>query len=93
MVPADPTVVEQPDPSRPVGERLQIEAAQDGFVSTIVRTVRRNGQVLSRTVIRSAYHPARNVVLVGTKPVTPTPTPAPRTTPVPTPMPTPAARS
>lgn len=91
VVPADPTVVEQPDPSRPVGERLQIEAAQDGFVSTIIRTVRRNGQVLSRTVIRSAYHPARNVVLVGTKPVTPTPTPAPRATPVPTP--TPAARS
>ncbi|HEY8476111.1 MAG TPA: VanW family protein, partial [Chloroflexota bacterium] len=70
VVPADKKVYEEPDPNMPQGQRLWIEAAHDGFTSTIVRIVR-SAEGEQTTKIVSHYAPARNVVRVGTKVVAP----------------------
>jgi vancomycin resistance protein YoaR len=65
VVAADRTPVEQDEPTIPAGRRLAVESAQDGFVSTIVRTVTVGSDV--RTLrLRSNYVPSRNVTLIGT---------------------------
>lgn len=70
VVKADPKLVYQEDPAMPPGQRIQIEAAADGFTARFLRTVVQDGQVIDRWVAQSSYVPARNVVLVG--PGTPT---------------------
>ena len=72
---ADPTVVREVDPSLPPGREIWIEAAQDGFKSTIVRTVRESGKQPRVLRLVSTYKPSRNVVRVG-PPAGQTPAPA-----------------
>jgi vancomycin resistance protein YoaR len=65
VVTADTTQVRQAERSMPVGRTLAVEAAQDGFDSTITRTVTQGDNV--RTLrLTSKYVPSRNVVLYGT---------------------------
>lgn len=83
----DPRTEENPD--WPVGKRVFIEEAREGFKATIVRTVSQDGKVIDQHRFVSEYQPTRDVTMVGTKKETPTqPTPAP----APTPNPTPARR-
>ncbi len=60
--------VKDEDPTKPVGWSLWVEHAEDGFKSTIVRTVTDGGD---KRVLRliSEYRPSHNVLRVGTKPV------------------------
>lgn len=74
VVKANTEIVEQLDPKMPVGQRVQIESAFDGFTARFVRTVVRDGQVVDRWTAASSYIPSRNVVLVGPEPA-PEPTP------------------
>jgi vancomycin resistance protein YoaR len=63
--PPDPTPVTEPEPSLAEGQRIQVEAAREGFTAAFVRTVTENGNV--RTLnLESRYVPSRNVTLVGT---------------------------
>jgi len=65
VVPTDRGQVTQPEPSMPAGRRLQVEGAQDGFDTTIIRTVSQGNE--SRTLtLKSQYIPSHNVVLYGT---------------------------
>jgi vancomycin resistance protein YoaR len=65
VIPADRSPVSQSEASMPAGRTLQVEAAQDGFDATIVRTVTQGED--SRTLrLRSHYVPSHNVVLEGT---------------------------
>jgi hypothetical protein len=66
VVPADvnSTVIEE-EQSLPLGNRLQVERATDGFVVTTVRHVLQNGNDRTLKLV-SRYKPSRNVVLVGT---------------------------
>lgn len=97
--------VKEEDPNMPVGQSLWIEEAQDGFKSTIVRTVTENDDVRVLRLI-SEYKPSRNVIRVGAKAVpgqepkpdqkpeqrpqaTPQAPPAPQTTPAPQTVPRP----
>lgn len=84
VVKTDPTVVREEDPSLPPGKEVWIEAAEDGFKSTIVRTVLESGKEPRVLRLISTYKPSRNVVLVGPSqdkqpapPASPTPTPNP----------------
>ncbi len=82
IVPADPTPVEEPEPTLPRGQRLQVEAARDGFTVTVVRRVIQNGQ--ERVLRLTTRHlPSRNVTKVGTggEPVPPADAPPPDTPP------------
>lgn len=83
IVPADTEIIYRDDPSMGPGQQLQIEAAMDGFLSTIHRTVTKGGQVVSELTVRSDYVPSHNVILVHPRPATPTPEPQPSATAVP----------
>lgn len=62
----NPTELEQPDLTIPVGERRQVESAGPGFRASITRTVTEAGR--QRTMeLKTTYQPSRNVVMVGTK--------------------------
>jgi len=106
QVKVDPPVIEdvvktttetirEEDPNMEVGKSLWVEEAQDGFKSTIVRTVTDGSDVRVLRLV-STYKPSHNVLKVGTKPVAKpspeqppaTPTPTPPATPSPTPTPT-----
>ena len=84
VVKADPTIVKEVDRSLASGQEVWIEAAQDGFRSTIVRTVTEPGKEPRVLRLVSTYKPSRNVVRVGPpreaakeppKPTSPTPNP------------------
>ncbi len=84
VVKADPTVVREVDPSLPPGKEIWIEAAADGFKSTIIRTVLENGKEPRVLRLVSTYKPSRNVARASpsqdeqpTPPASPTPTPKP----------------
>ena len=65
VVEASKDQVIQDEPSLPLGQRLAVEGAQDGFKITNVRTVTRGND--SRTLrLSSLYRPSRNVTVVGT---------------------------
>ena len=67
VVPTDPAPRRENEPTMPEGRSLQVEAAQDGFDVTVMRTVTEAGEV--RTLpLRSHYVPAHNVVLYGGPP-------------------------
>lgn len=66
IVEAEEEVVEQDDPSLPLGNRLAIERATDGFDVKIVRRVFEADGNVRELVLETSYGPSRNVVLVGT---------------------------
>lgn len=84
IVPADREIIYRDDPSMEPGQQLQIEAAMDGFLSTINRTVTKGGKVVSELTVRSDYVASHNVILVHPRPATPTPEPSAPATAVPT---------
>lgn len=54
-------------PELPKGEQLQVEYAQDGFSSEVVRVVTaEDGEVISSGSLVSTYAPSRNTILRGT---------------------------
>jgi vancomycin resistance protein YoaR len=63
---ADPTPVVEQEPTLPVGQRYQVEAARDGFTATFVRTVTAPDAATRTLKLESKYDPSRNVTLVGT---------------------------
>lgn len=75
VVKTDRATVYRDDPTKPVGYKLWIEAAEDGFDATIERLVTKNGKVIDRYDFTNHYDPAHNVLLVGTKGAKPTATP------------------
>lgn len=84
VVKADATIVREEDPSLAPGKEIWIEAAEDGFKSTIVRTVTESGKEPRVLRLMSTYKPSRNVLLVGPSKdkqpgpgATPSPTPNP----------------
>lgn len=98
VVPADTTMIEEEDPSMPEGTTLLVEHAEDGFDSTVIRHIQKDGKEIDRYEVKSRYRPSRNVLLVPKKTTpepeqepTPTPTPAPTVTPASTPWASPGA--
>lgn len=101
IVKADTRNVHQTDPTLPPGAEIMVEHAEDGFQSTIVRTILRDGKIFDEQRFVSTYRPSRNVFLDGPgKPAGPASriedhpaTPVPATTGGPTsvitPLPTP----
>lgn len=76
MVKTDPTPVRRPDPTMNPGTELWVEAAQDGFDVTIERLVKSSsGDLVDRYVFKNHYDQAQNVLVFGTKGLTPTVTP------------------
>jgi vancomycin resistance protein YoaR len=75
VVKTDRTTVRQPDPTLDPGRELWIETAQDGFDVTVERLVKaKNGDLVDHYVFTNHYEPARNVMVVGSKGLTPPPT-------------------
>jgi vancomycin resistance protein YoaR len=64
-------VVEEKDPSMPVGARVTKDSGVDGRRVEVVRTVTQNGRQIRRDVFTSEYTPKDEVVRVGTAPLTP----------------------
>jgi vancomycin resistance protein YoaR len=59
-------------PELPDGTKLQVEYAQEGFTSTIHRTVKdKDGKVLADGDLVGTYGASENTILVGTGPSTP----------------------
>src|SRR5258708_26050282 len=58
------------------GGELWIETAQDGFDVSVERLVKaKSGDLVDHYVFTNHYEPARNVMVVGSKGLTPTATP------------------
>jgi hypothetical protein len=99
LVKVDRTLIKRDDPTMAPGTQLMVEAAQDGFDVTLERLVKtKSGDLVDRYVFTNHYEPAHNVMVVGTKGITPTPStsPTPVVTPTavpstPTPVPSPAS--
>jgi hypothetical protein len=76
VVKTDRTTVRQPDATMDPGRELWIETAEDGFDVTVERLVKsKDGEIVDRYVFTNHYEPARNVMVVGSKGITPTLTP------------------
>jgi vancomycin resistance protein YoaR len=67
IVKTDPKPILQPDPTLPKGQRIITEAAQDGFLVIVHRSVTDEQGNTRDLYVRSAYAPSHNVTLVGTK--------------------------
>lgn len=67
VVPADQEMVYIEDDTLPFGREIMVEQAIDGFVSTIVRTVYKDGKEIDKYTSVSKYRPSRNEIRVGTK--------------------------
>ncbi len=80
VVPTDREIVYRDDPAMKPGQQLQVEAAMDGFDSTIYRRVSKDGKLIDELTVRSSYMPSRNVVLTYPRPATSTPEPEPSPT-------------
>jgi vancomycin resistance protein YoaR len=65
VVKADTRPVRQPDSTLRPGQTVMIEHAEDGFQSTIVRTILRDGKIVDETRFVSTYRPSRNVYAYG----------------------------
>jgi hypothetical protein len=76
------TMVKQEDPTMPPGRELLVEHAEDGFSVTVTRLIKMNGKTLDELTYTNKYLPSRNVMLVGTKGLTPKPTASTTGTPV-----------
>jgi vancomycin resistance protein YoaR len=99
VVKADTRPVRQPDATLKPGREIMIEHAEDGFQSTIVRTILRDGLIADETRFVSTYRPSRNVYLFGGAATAPparsddrpaTPAPAPTGSGFITPVPSPS---
>lgn len=67
VVKPDSAMTYTDSPELPKGEELQVETAQEGFTSRIVRTVRgSDGTVVDEYVVESTYAASRNTTLRGT---------------------------
>ena len=67
IVQPDETEVRQESPELPAGTTRQVETAQDGFDTSITRTVTdKSGAVIDTYVLTSAYGSTVNRILVGT---------------------------
>ncbi len=67
IVKPDETEIRQDSPELPAGEERQVETAQDGFDTSITRTVKdKDGNVIDTYVLTSSYGSTVNRVLVGT---------------------------
>ena len=73
-VPASPVYVREQTLTLPPGEEAEVEHAEDGFEVTLARRVYRDGELIDNYRFTSRYRPARNVVLVGVRTLSP-PTP------------------
>jgi hypothetical protein len=58
--------LEKDDPDLPAGERQLSQQAQDGFTTTMTRTVTLDGEVISNDTFVSVYDPVSEAYLVGT---------------------------
>lgn len=58
--------LEKDDPELPKGERQQTQQAQDGFTTTMTRTVTLEGEVISNDTFISVYNPVSDAFMVGT---------------------------
>jgi vancomycin resistance protein YoaR len=58
--------LEKDDPTLPAGERQQTQQAQDGFTTTMTRTVTLDGDVISSDTFVSVYDPVSDAFMVGT---------------------------
>ena len=67
LVKTDTTLVLQPDPTMPKGQRITTEAAQDGFNVLVRRVVTDTDGSYRKLDLRSSYLPSHNVIQVGTK--------------------------
>ena len=66
LQPTSGQTIEEKDPTKPVGYRLKVEEARDGFRATIVRTVTAPDGQARRATFVSDYVPSRHVWVVGT---------------------------
>jgi vancomycin resistance protein YoaR len=83
IVKTDPRLRRETSDKLPAGKVVRVETAQDGFTSTIERTVLKDGAVVDQWTIKNTYLPAHNVEVVGTGKDVPTPGPVPTATPKP----------
>jgi vancomycin resistance protein YoaR len=84
VVKTDQTPREETNDKLPLGRRVMVEHAQDGFTSTIERTVLdQTGNTLDHWTIKNSYLPSHNTYVTGTGKDVPTPGPAPAATPKP----------
>ena len=68
-VKTDPEPIREETDKLPAGKEVKVETAQDGFSSSITRTVLdRDGNVVDKWTAKSRYAPARNRFLIGTGP-------------------------
>jgi vancomycin resistance protein YoaR len=63
--PADPTPVQQEEPSLSFGRNLQVESARDGFDVEVTRTVTPSAGDPRTLSLHTSYAPSHNVTLVG----------------------------
>ena len=78
IVKTDPKPREETNDKLPQGRRIMVEHAQDGFTSTIERTVLdQNGNTLDHWTITNNYLPSHNTYVTGTGKDVATPAPAP----------------
>jgi len=69
IVKTDRTPITEETDKLPEGKKVLVEHAQDGFTSSITRTVKdKDGNVIDTWVAKSRYAPARDRTLVGTGP-------------------------
>lgn len=66
VVPLDEKMYFTESSELPEGEELLVETAQEGFDSSITRTVMRDGEVLDTYLLTSSFLPSRNTTLRGT---------------------------
>jgi vancomycin resistance protein YoaR len=67
IIKPDSEMVYTDSPELAKGEELQVESAQEGFTSTIRRTVKDgNGSAIDEFVLESTYAASRNTTLRGT---------------------------
>ncbi len=67
LVKTDPKPMLQPDPTLPKGRMIVTEAAEDGFLAVVHRSVIDAAGNSRDLYLRSSYAPSHNVTMVGTK--------------------------
>ncbi len=90
VIKTDQTPRQETSDKLPAGRQVQVEHAQDGFTSTIERTVLdKDGNTLDHWVIKNDYLPSHNTFVTGTGKDVPgaTPTATPGVAPTATPKP------
>lgn len=73
IVKADTRPVRQFDSTLPAKTEIKVEGAEDGFQSTITRTITNGSSLIEETKFESTYRPSRNVYAFGGTPPKVTP--------------------